>query len=52
MPVGVPKKFLYHEKMKVYNRTRIARYLNPIVLVKTNEATEDSEKHQIVIVFF
>jgi len=52
LPQEVPKKYLYHKKTKVNDRTRITRYLNLVILVKTNNETEDTEKYQIVIVSF
>ena len=49
---GIPKKYSYYEKSKVYNRIKIVRCLHPVVMSKAFEATGNIKKHKIVLVYF
>ena len=49
---GIPNKYFYHGKIKVYDRTKVARYLQPVVASKVFKAIDNSKKYEIVLVSF
>ena len=52
LPRGVPKKYFHHEKTQVSERTRVARFIDPVVASKTFNATDTTEKYEIAIISF
>ena len=52
LPAGIPGKYLHKKKMEASKRTKVTRYLEPVVCVKSVRAERLNAAHKRVHVSF